>query len=567
MPPGQAASPNSQRVVPLPPPPPGRSETAVRPPRPIGPWSSLPGPWRVLFNPEAGFSFLASLVFHALLLAVLGLLLLRASGHHLFHGPIASGSGQPAVASSAGTAVGQRPSARPIGGDAAKTALEPANGTPLKGNGSLLSSLVGSHSRRSQGSPPAPPSGEIPRSAPSDTATAKKTVAEKQPLTVSVPKPVHVESPQPTLSSVDVPAGTDLLATHDVSMTGSLDGRDIDTRATSAARGGGNVASEKAVEQGLRWLVAHQLENGSWHFDFDGGMCHGQCRNPGSVATTTGATALALLPFLGAGYTHKKGEYRENVVRGLYYLNTRTQFTANGGDVREGTLYSQALAGIALAEAYAMTGDHEIKGFAQSVLDFIVYAQDKNGGGWRYEPGAPGDMTVTGWQLMALKCGQMAGLRVPKPTLYMVTRFLDHVQTNDGAGYGYMTPQSKPTTSAIGLLCRMYTGWRRNHPMLIAGVANLTRWGPSQDNIYYDYYATQVLFHRQGPEWEAWNRQLRDFLVATQAATGHESGSWYFPGGHGDKAGRLFGTAMAIMTLEVYYRYLPLYSHESVSGF
>jgi hypothetical protein len=371
----------------------------------------------------------------------------------------------------------------------------------------------------------------------------------------------------PISSSIDVPRGTDLLATHNVSVAGSLDGRDIDRRATSAARRGGNTGSEQAVERGLRWLVVHQLEDGSWHFDFAGGLCHGQCRNPGSVATTTGATALALLPFLGAGYTHKIGEYQENVARGLYYLNSRTQFTANGGDVREGTLYSQALAGIALCEAYAMSGDQQLKGFAQSVLDFIVYAQDKNGGGWRYEPGAPGDMTVTGWQLMALKCGQMAGLRVPKPTLYMVTRFLDHVQANDGACYGYMTPQSKPTTTSIGLLCRMYTGWRRNQPQLIAGVENLVRWGPSQDNIYYDYYATQVLYHRQGPEWEAWNRQLRDYLVATQGTSGHESGSWYFPGGHGDKAGRLFGTAMAIMTLEVYYRYLPLYSHESVGGF
>ena len=214
----------------------------------------------------------------------------------------------------------------------------------------------------------------------------QKTEGQAGNLEVVVPNS-ELRIPHSALP-VSVPNGTDLLATHDVSVTGSLAGRDIDTRATSTARGGGNTASERAVENGLRWLVAHQLENGSWHFDFAGGMCHGQCRNPGSVTTTTGATALALLPFLGTGYTHKKGEYRENVVRGLYYLNTRTQFTPNGGDVREGTLYSQALAGIVLAEAYAMTGDHELRGFAQSVLDFIVYSQDKDGGGWRDEPGA-----------------------------------------------------------------------------------------------------------------------------------------------------------------------------------
>jgi len=533
---GKATSLRSQRVVPLPPPLPGKdNRMTARAVRLIDSLPVSPVHWRALLNRELGVSFLASFVFHAILLSILGLLLLRAAPGGLVHGQIASTSGRPESASPDGMAVRETLLTRPIRDETIVAAVAgPANRPLVKGDSD----------RKAEG--------------------GGRKVESKAPNS-------DFRIPTSELA-VSVPTGTDLLATHDVSVTGSLAGRDIDTRATSAARGGGNVASEKAVESGLRWLVAHQLENGSWHFDFEGGMCHGQCRNPGSVTTTTGATALALLPFLGAGYTHKKGEYRENVVRGLYYLNTRTQFTTNGGDVREGTLYSQALAGIVLAEAYAMSGDHELKGFAQSVLDFIVYSQDKNGGGWRYEPGAPGDMTVTGWQLMALKCGQMAGLRVPKTTLYMVTRFLDHVQADDGACYGYMTPQSrtpqsKATTTAIGLLCRMYTGWRRNHPTLIAGVANLMHWGPSQDNIYYDYYATQVLYHRHGPEWEAWNRQLRDYLVAAQSTTGHESGSWYFPGGHGDKAGRLFGTAMAIMTLEVYYRYLPLYSHDSVSGF
>jgi hypothetical protein len=533
---GEASTLPSQRVVPVPPPPPGKGSAAPARPAPlIGALAASPVHWQALLNRELGVAFLASFVFHAVLLSILGLLLLRAAPGSLGHGRIGLTGEQPAPASPAGTAVREIVLTRPVRGTAIVAALaEPANRPEAKGDSG----------RSSEGG---------------------KRKAEVV-LPNSEPRIAHSEL------SVDAPAGADLLATHDVPVAGSLAARDIDTRATSAARGGGNVASERAVESGLRWLVAHQQENGSWHFDFDGGTCHGQCRNPGSVTTTTGATALALLPFLGAGYTHKKGEYRENVVRGLYYLNTRTQFTPNGGDVREGTLYSQGLAGIVLAEAYAMSGDHELRGFAQSVLDFIVYSQDKNGGGWRYEPGAPGDTTVSGWQLMALKCGQMAGLRVSKPALYMVTRFLDHVQADDGACYGYMTPhsrtpESKATTTAIGLLCRMYTGWRRNHPTLIAGVANLTHWGPSHENIYYDYYATQVLYHRQGPEWEAWNRQLRDYLVATQSTTGHESGSWYFPGGHGDKGGRLFGTAMAIMTLEVYYRYLPLYSHESVSGF
>ncbi|MFH1266905.1 MAG: hypothetical protein ABIK89_14345, partial [Planctomycetota bacterium] len=78
-------------------------------------------------------------------------------------------------------------------------------------------------------------------------------------------------------------------------------------------------------------------------------------------------------------------------------------------------------------------------------------------------------------------------------------------------------------------------------------------------NMYYNYYATQVMRHWGGPEWEKWNPKMRDYLVATQSNQGTESGSWYFAGGHGETGGRLYNTAVALMTLEVYYRYMPLY--------
>ena len=91
------------------------------------------------------------------------------------------------------------------------------------------------------------------------------------------------------------------------------------------------------------------------------------------------------------------------------------------------------------------------------------------------------------------------------------------------------------------------------------GIGFLEKWGPSQNNMYYNYYATQVLYHWQGPEWQSWNARMRDYLISTQAAKGHEAGSWHFPDSYGDRGGRLYNTALAIMTLEVYYRYMPLY--------
>jgi hypothetical protein len=230
-------------------------------------------------------------------------------------------------------------------------------------------------------------------------------------------------------------------------------------------------------------------------------------------------------------------------------------------------MYGQGLATIVLCEAYAMTHDPAIKDAAQQAIRFVVYAQDIKGGGWRYTPGAPGDTTVTGWQLMALRSGLLGRLNVPSPTTGLVEKFLDSVQTENGARYNYMVaqpPRQTNTTTAVGLLCRMYTGWHRDNPALYRGVAYLDQWGPSETNMYYNYYATQVLHHWGGPEWQAWNRRMRDYLVAKQSTTSHEAGSWYFPDPYGDAGGRLYNTALAILTLEVYYRYLPLYGEEAV---
>jgi hypothetical protein len=343
---------------------------------------------------------------------------------------------------------------------------------------------------------------------------------------------------------------------------GGLEGRTPQARARLAAQDG-TPQSEEAVERGLRWLVAYQRPDGSWNFDHNKGRRSGFCPNPGTVASTTGATAIALAPFLGAGYTHLEGEYKETVRKGLYYLVSRALLTPDGADLQEGTMYAQGLAAIVLCEAYAMTEDPQLREIAQQALDFIDYAQDKRGGGWRYSPGEPGDTTVTGWQLMALKSGEMAGLRVRSPNVALVCKFLDSVASDQGAQYGYMTPEPRRSTTAIGLLLRMYTGWRRGNPALRAGVKHLSEWGPSKDDMYYNYYATQVLRHWGGYQWEIWNAKMRDYLVATQARQGHEAGSWHFSGNHGDTGGRLYNTAMAIMTLEVYYRYMPLYQQKA----
>jgi hypothetical protein len=347
---------------------------------------------------------------------------------------------------------------------------------------------------------------------------------------------------------------------------GGLEGRSETARGRLVNSRGGSAASEQAVSRGLRWLMAHQLNDGSWRLNLElCPECKGACSHSGNVGSTTAATALALLPFLGVGSTHEQGEYNEVVSRGLYYLTSRMQLDRRGGDLQEGTMYAQGLSTLVLCEAYALSHDENLKDYAQEAVKFIEQAQHKEGG-WRYLPGQPGDTTSLGWQLMALKSARRAGLDVSPAAFYGAAHFLDTVATDGGSGYGYQSPERTDTMSAIGLLSRMYLGWPREHAALQRGVAQLAEHGPSAESMYFNYYATQVMFHNEGPEWETWNNSLRDYLIEQQATEGHESGSWYFEDSHTETAGRLYHTAMAIMILEVYYRYLPLYGIEMVEG-
>ncbi len=360
---------------------------------------------------------------------------------------------------------------------------------------------------------------------------------------------------------------SDLLASVGAYTGNALAGRSTN-KAKLVAAAGGSDESERAVAAALKWLANHQMPDGGWTFAH--GMapnCHNQCRNPGeNVKARVAATGLALLPFLGAGQTHKAGQYKKEVKGGLYFLVNQMKVSPQGGSlVDSGNMYSHGIGAIVLCEAYAMTHDKGLYTPAQQAINFICYAQDPVGGGWRYQPRQKGDTSVVGWQIMALKSGHMAYLRIPPITIKKAFNFLDSVQANGGANYGYTDPGLGPATSAIGLLCRMYLGWKHETPALEKGVKWLSAQGPSKSNMYYNYYTTQVMRHWEGEEWKKWNAVMRDMLVKSQATKGHEMGSWCVEGAdHSTKmGGRLYCTAMATMILEVYYRHLPIYRKQS----
>lgn len=355
-------------------------------------------------------------------------------------------------------------------------------------------------------------------------------------------------------------------------MNASLNSRSATSKSEMLERFGGNAASEKAVALALKWIADHQAPNGGWTFAHSE-ICRGKCDGQGNLAiATNAATAMALLPFLGAGQTHMEGQYKETVHKGLGFLIRRMQVTPGQqpeGSWHEpgGRMYSHGLAAITICEAYAMTRDPDLLQPAQLSLNYLIASQDPRGGGWRYEPGQRGDTSVVGWCVMALKSGRMGNLVVPDATFRGAQRFLNSMSTNQGAYYGYDKPTSKiegnQALTAVGLLCQMYLGRSKDHPGLQEGIDHLATVGPNKNDLYYSYYATQVLRHYGGPAWDKWNDKLRDQLISTQESQGHVAGSWPAQGAHADKGGRLYVTSLATMILEVYYRHMPLYSEKS----
>jgi hypothetical protein len=225
-------------------------------------------------------------------------------------------------------------------------------------------------------------------------------------------------------------------------------------------------------------------------------------------------------------------------------------------------MYAHGQATIVLCEAYALTRDESLRLPAQKAIDFIVHAQHP-GGGWRYQPGEDGDTSVVGWQIMALQSARAGGLVVPEETIELAGHYLDTVANHEGSRYAYR-PRQNPThvMTAEALLCRMYMGWTMENPALDMGLDYLMeRHLPraSEFNIYYWYYATQAMHHAGGRNWSEWNKQIRDILVQTQRTSGHMAGSWDPNGPHAAVGGRIYVTALAVCTLEVYYRHAPIF--------
>jgi Prenyltransferase and squalene oxidase repeat len=346
-------------------------------------------------------------------------------------------------------------------------------------------------------------------------------------------------------------------------------------RMATVLKHGGSEESEKAVENSLKWMASIQEPEGHWSSARHGGGAdkvdpQGQDRAGGGKFADSGVTGLVVLSFLGAGYTHERGPYTAEVRKALNWLIARQSANGylGGNATRLDQNYCHAIATFALAEAYAMQKNpadfQELKNAVRKGVQMISVLQNADGG-WRYGKGgesSESDMSMFGWQLMALKSAVNAGIPVPEETRRGMTRFLESRRRGQQGGLaGYrVKDEPTPAMTAEALFCRQMFAIGTNTAATREAVAYLRANLPkvTKYDEYYWYYGTLAMHHLQDDSWKEWNAALRDMLISQQRQEGPLAGSWDPTGKWAGIGGRLYSTALSTMCLEVYYRYTSI---------
>jgi hypothetical protein len=330
---------------------------------------------------------------------------------------------------------------------------------------------------------------------------------------------------------------------------------------------------DEAIDRGLKFLRESQNNDGGWsgggaNFfpgNFDGGL-----RGGGSDAAVT---ALSVMAFMSAGHVPGEGKHGQALDRGIrFVMNTQQSngvFASQFGGMTE--MYYHGICTLMLAEAAGMADGRsadELRQRLEAAVKVILYAQRKGGmadsGGWRYQVrGFDSDLSVTGWQIMALRAARNIGCDVPKDTISNAVDYIHRCNDSRTGGYKYTTAaQVTIPCTGTGLLALELCGkeFHRSAEALKAGDFILrNQLNPNMSHFYYGvYYTSQGMFQLGDTYWKQYRPRLHDLLLRLNPP--RASGEWTGRGGFDDnRFGPCYCTAMAILALTVEYRYLPIY--------
>lgn len=362
-------------------------------------------------------------------------------------------------------------------------------------------------------------------------------------------------------------------------LPGAMSARSSGQRGTAGQKYGEKSEAEQAVQRALLWLQQQQHSDGTW----------------GSAKYHTAFTGLALLCYLGHGDTPQTSrEFSvvvSNAIGALVNESAMHQGRLGGAsdfNWLQESVYEHAIATYAACEAYTMTKDPRLLPVVKQAVNYIVQGQ-RSDGGWAYrydlgpDPDGAGmvksDLSVSGWQVQALKAAHLTGIpgmeAMVHPVLDKAMGNVDRVFDKKSGLFGYRVASDAGghVLTGVGCLCKLFWLGRADSEVR-EGLKNITSnaldYNGKDAILYAWYYNTQACFQAQGGAWAWWRQRFQEQLLNNQSADGSwpvppkiDKG-WFEANPSGD--GPVYRTTMCCLMLEVFYRYLPTSSDTALSG-
>lgn len=311
---------------------------------------------------------------------------------------------------------------------------------------------------------------------------------------------------------------------------------------------------DDAVVKALRYLARRQQPSGAWVVD--------------SMGESTSTTSLAVMAFMAAGHMPGEGPYGEAINRGVQYVIEHQDTSGMLIDRRgHGPMYDHGISTLMLAEVSGMVPERQSAAVRKALeravklilASQIVPKQFNQQGGWRYMPqSTDSDLSVTGWQLLALRAAKDIGCDVPAANIDLAIAYVKRCSSRESGGFGYQPGNAAtPVLSGTGLLALQVCG--QDDCAEVHRAAEFLDFRPLRFRepwFYYGvYYTTIGMYKRGGDNWKNARPTLFQEIMSNQAA----DGSWQPGNGNEMPIGRNYCTAMSVLALTVEYEYLPIY--------
>ncbi len=301
-----------------------------------------------------------------------------------------------------------------------------------------------------------------------------------------------------------------------------------------------NEQARRATAKALEWLASKQNSDGSW--------------SEGRYPHNTAITSFALLAFLSQGHLPNQGLYGPEVAKGCRFLIASARPDGYLAGSRGGNMYCHAMATLALAELWGMSGDKDIKPVLTKAVDLIVGCQNHEGG-WRYEPRPTGaDISVTIMQVMALRAAKNSGLHVKDETMRRALGYIKRCYNHRQGGFAYMPGQQPGFARTAAGVCVLQLTGEYKAAEIPDAITYIKQHAQDRYHFWYGhYYAAHAMHQVGGKEWRDWYEQICHTFLPLQSA----DGSWTARQRH--EVGPVYQTAIAVIILSVPMNYMPIF--------